>query len=76
MKRAEIHANDVERTMSLKVPGMYSSALLIKTRDGRIYVENGNNLYQVEEQNPEHEYLQYLVNMKNPHVGGESYERE
>ena len=34
MKRAEIHVNDVERTMSLKVPGMYSSALLIKTRDG------------------------------------------
>ncbi len=72
MKRAEIHANDVERTMSLKVPGMYSSALLIKTRDGRIYVENGNNLNQVQEQSPEHEYLQYLVSMKNPHVGAEA----
>ncbi len=67
----KINIEDVEKTMSLKLPGsMYSapsSALLIKTKGGEIYVEDGNTLYKIPESDPEYGYLLSIADMENPH---------
>jgi len=65
---SDIEPGEIEKMMNYKLPcSMYSSAVLLVIKDGRFCIEDGNSLYEVQEIDPDYEYLQHVANMKNPH---------
>ncbi|MEE9323847.1 MAG: hypothetical protein V3U72_04880 [Candidatus Aenigmarchaeota archaeon] len=66
---SDINAGNIKNMMNYKLPGtMYSNALLLTTEDGGIFIEHGNNLFEVQKTDSNYGYLQHVANMKNPHV--------